>query len=117
MNKIVRLCAIFFVSVVISGCMYVKVEKIISDDFAPKVNDSKVLLVEGDINRKYESIAFLNIIGSLGSKKEQLDKRIKKEARKAGGDAVLFVTYTKEQGYYPMVTGVIVIYNDDNTKK
>ena len=116
MYKIARRCSIFFVFALISGCMYVKVEKIITEDFVPKVNDGKVLLVEGDINRKYESIAFLNIIGSLGSKKEQLDKRIKKEARKAGGDAVLFVTYTKEHGYYPMVTGVIVIYKDDNKK-
>jgi len=117
MNKIVRLCTIFLIFVVMSGCMYVKVEKIITGDFVPKGNESKVLLVEGDINRKYDTIAFLNIIGSLGAKKDQLDKRIIKEARKAGGDAVLFVTYSKEQGYYPMVTGVIVAYLDDKPEK
>ena len=94
----------------ISGCAYTKIDKIGNEDFIPKDKSAEILLVEGDINRKYKSVAFLNIIGSIVTKKKHIDNRMKKEARKIGGDAVLFVTYSKEPGLYPMVTGVIVVY-------
>lgn len=101
----------FFVVVfIISGCAYTKIEKIVNTDYAQKDNNAEILLVEGGINRKYKPIAFLNITGSLATKRKQIENRMKKEARNIGGDAVLFVTYSKESGHYPMVTGVIVVY-------
>ncbi|MGR3318900.1 MAG: hypothetical protein ACUZ8O_10530 [Candidatus Anammoxibacter sp.] len=94
----------------VNGCAYTKIEKIVNEDFAPKDESAEILLVEGDINRKYKSVAFLNIIGSIVTKRKHIDKRMQKEARKVGGDAVIFVTYSNETGHYPMVTGVIVVY-------
>lgn len=102
---------IFFIICVANSCAYTKIESLVDTDFAPKDKSAEILLVEGDIGRKYESIAFLTVVGSLVTKKEQMDKKMKKEARKIGGDAVLFVTYSKQSGHYPMVTGVIIKYN------
>ena len=102
---------IFFLICVANSCAYTKIEPLVDTNFAPKDKSSEILLVQGDIDRKYESIAFLTVVGSLVTKKEQIDEKIKKEAREIGGDAVLFVTYSKESGHYPMVTGVIIKYN------
>ncbi|MGR3218695.1 MAG: hypothetical protein ACUZ8H_02610 [Candidatus Anammoxibacter sp.] len=95
---------------IISGCAYTKIDKIGNEDFIPKDKSAEILLVEGDINRKYKSVAYLNVVGAIVTKKKRIANRMKKEARKVGGDAVLFVTYSKEPGLYPMVTGVIVVY-------
>lgn len=102
--------AALFIGLLISGCVYTHVERIVDVELPKKRDISNILLVEGDLNRKYNSIAFIKIIGSLVTKRAQIDERLKKEAAKAGGDAVIFVTYSKEAGHYPMVTGVIVVY-------
>lgn len=104
------LCSFFISLFIITGCVYTNIEEIDNINYAPKEKKAEILLVEGDISRKYKPIAFLNIIGSLVTNRAQIDNRIKKEARKIGGDAVLFVTYSKEMVHYPMVTGVIVVY-------
>ncbi len=92
------------------GCSYVKLEKIVETEFPPKEKNFEILVVEGDIERKNESIAFLTVVGNIMTKKHNIEKTMQKAARKLGGDAVVFVTYSFVSGRYPMATGVIVVF-------
>lgn len=105
---------VFFVLAIIvalgCGCTYARIEKIVDAEYEPKAKDAEVLLVEGDIDRRHKAIAFLTLVGSLATRRGDIDKRMMKEARRIGGDAVLFVTYSMSSGRYPHVTGVVVVY-------
>lgn len=103
-------CLLFMAVLLIVGCSYVKLEKIVDTEFPPKEKNSEILVVEGDLDRKNQSIAFLTVVGNIMTKKRNIEKSMQKAARKIGGDAVLFVTYSFVSGRYPMATGVVVVF-------
>ena len=105
-RKYVLLLIVFL----INGCAYVSVEKIFDDDLPKKEKNADILLLEGDLNRNYKPIAFVTLIGSLVTKKKQIEKKMKNEARKIGGDAVIFVTYSQGEGHYLNATAIVVVY-------
>ena len=106
-------CLLFLLLAVIAyaaGCSYVKVERIEEIVLPKKDKNFDVIVVEGDIERKNKPIAFLTVVGNIMTKKIHIEKKLQKEARKIGGDAVLYATYSFVSGRYPMATGVVVVY-------
>ncbi len=101
---------IFFAILFLNGCVYVRIEKVSETEFAGKGRKDDILLVEGELHKGYDPVAFVTVVGSIVTKNKAIDKRLKKEARKIGGDAVIFVTRTKESGHYPIITGLIVVF-------
>lgn len=103
-------CLLFILFLLITGCSYVKIEKIVNDEFGKKKSSVDIPVIEGGLNKKNKPIAFITIVGNLVTKKQHIENKLKKEARKIGGDAVIFVTYSALNSRFPLATAVIVVY-------
>lgn len=107
-------------AVLCHGCYYgydiqAEVTKIQSADFAPNPGLIEVYFGETQPERKYEQIAFLEVVGEKYSTTDSLLARMKEEAGKIGADAVIFIKkYHKNRERGDLVADVINIGNENH---
>ena len=67
--------------------------------FPPRAEDAGVLLTVGDLGHPYQEIGVIHVSGMSREGYEQLNEKLRAEARRAGADAVVFVRYGTENAF------------------
>lgn len=108
------------IAVLGAGCYYgydmqTEVTKIQNSSFAPNPGSIEVYFGETQPERKYEQIAFLEVVGEKYSTTDSLLARMRKEAGKLGADAVIFIKkYHKNRERGDLVADVLNIGNENH---
>jgi len=67
--------------------------------FASRPVGAPVVLTVGDLDRGYQEIGVIHVIGQSRLNYEQLNEQMRAKAREAGADAVIFVRYGREHAF------------------
>jgi hypothetical protein len=64
--------------------------------FTPLADNTSVVLTVGDLDRPYQEIGVIRVSGVSREGYEELNAKLRVEARRAGADAIIFVRYGTE---------------------
>ena len=67
--------------------------------FPSRPENAAVLLTVGDLGRPYQEIGVIHVSGMSREGYEQLNEKLRAEARRVGADAVIFVRYGTENAF------------------
>jgi hypothetical protein len=102
--KSLRIAAYLLIGAVSSSCVTTQVAKL----GATSEKEPEVYITRTP-ERQYEEISYIEASGSIFHTKEQLLKKLKKKAKKEGGDALVQVRFDYTF-YLPYAEGVVIKY-------
>lgn len=92
-----------------SGLTMAGVSPLSTQKYEPKAKDTEIKISTGDLSRKYEEIAVINIRSSAWTQIDRLNWKLKIKARELGADAVIRVSYGHEGMWgNPTATGTAI---------
>lgn len=108
----IRIAILLLSALVLGGCAgltMAEVSPLTSQTFQAKSVEADILISTGDIQKKYQELAIINIRSSAWTKIDRLNWKLKIKAREIGADAIIRVSYGHESMWgNPTATGTAV---------